>query len=771
MRRLAGFGTALASVALAGAWITPVPASAAGTSLSMSVPTIVDPVRGVGEPWIAVDNDGNAWITGPAGTSTQTSFFWHSNDGGQTFSLIGPAGGHLLCPSGGGDSEVLIDHVNKDVYLTDQQGLASLATGKFTGGAGAISAKCFSTPAMSADRPFEALIHPTSTIKAPQYLENGSKPLVYMSWQCNACAGGAVEGGLAFAWSANGVDWHAADPGVSADTLVTDQFQEGGASGNYQWHGSMVADQQTGYVFTALSCSTGSCPNNSGKNEFGVLVGKPGTPLTRTDATNIGQFASMTYQTVANKVNGGAIPEPGALFPVLTIDPAGTLYEAWIQGDSSAGSGVTPPVTSWHLYYAYSKDQPNHSVWSAPIRVDQGEGTQSTVFPWIVAGDAGKLGFVWLGADHRQHPSKKDPATKWHPYVAVTTNGDTAAPTFQQAQVGVGASHLSDICVSGTTCGAQVPAGNRNMADFISADIGPDGGLQITWADDANQIATDPSSIVAGLPVTMFARQVSGPKLIGTGDFTGGSAFGSLSLAPETAGVLHPDATGDARYNGTNIAQLDLTGVQVSTAGSDVVITIPVASLSSLSSPEAAPGQSNVWWIATWKYNNKIYFAKAESAAGAAPTFTAGSPASYDRPGLAYYTVPTLVDYRGGGTVSGQRAGNTFVLRVPASSIGAPKTGDTLESFAAYTMLHNGLPPAVGPGPGSIPSIIDATASSTVRLGTIVSPAGAAAPAGQGRSTPATGGRNLAGAALTLLLAASVTWSLRRNRRKRPVNL
>jgi hypothetical protein len=99
-------------------------------AFAVGVPTVVDPVRGVGEPDIAIDSANNAWITGPGGSSTQTSFFWHSTDGGLTYPMAGPSGGHWVCPvSGGGDSLVALDRVNGNVYLTDQEALASPGPG------------------------------------------------------------------------------------------------------------------------------------------------------------------------------------------------------------------------------------------------------------------------------------------------------------------------------------------------------------------------------------------------------------------------------------------------------------------------------------------------------------------------------------------------------------------------------------------------------------------------------------------------------------------
>src|SRR5438309_401957 len=135
------------------------PAAASTSTFKVGIPTIVDPIRGVGEPDLLVDNSGNALISGPGGSGTQTSFFWHSRDGGLTYPLLGPSGGHLICPaSGGGDSLGVIDRATNDTYLTDQESLADLGTGKLTS-SGAFTKACASAPAISADRPFEGVLN------------------------------------------------------------------------------------------------------------------------------------------------------------------------------------------------------------------------------------------------------------------------------------------------------------------------------------------------------------------------------------------------------------------------------------------------------------------------------------------------------------------------------------------------------------------------------------------------------------------------------------
>ncbi|HJP65045.1 MAG TPA: hypothetical protein VKA30_01935 [Actinomycetota bacterium] len=676
------------------------PSSAsAGSRLAIGVPTVVDPIRGAGEPYIAIDARGDPWVTGPGGSTVLTSYYWKSDDGGQTYGMMGPSGGHWLCPTGGSDSSVVIDRLNGDVYLTDQQSLAQLATAKLTGGAGYPRTGCFSAPAMTADRPFQALIHPTGKIQAPQYVANGRRPLIYMSWLCSACLGGgsSPQGGLAFAWSADGVYWHAADPGVPADTLVTDQFFEAPVS-SFQWHGPMVADQRTGYVFTAVSCNGGSCPNGKQDNEFGVLIGKPGPG--RTDPSNIGQFQSITYQTAADTYDGThPIPEQGSLFPIVTMDTAGTLYVAWIQGDT-ADTSAKPPASSWHLYYAYSKDQPEHEHWSKPIRVDAGPQTATSAFGWMAAGDPGRLAFLWLGSSVRENPSKLNPNKQWWPFVALTTDGASTRPHFQQVRVGRNPNHIGDICLNGIACSATVPPGNRNMADFISIDIGPDGAAQLTWASDANQISTLPTSLVPGVPVTMAARQIAGPKLIGSG-FLNSSRF---ATAPTTRGKVDPIGDGYDQVSGTSPPQLDLRGANVIRRGGNLEVHIPVRSLKHLVSPEAT---HDLWWMVTWQYRHKIYFAKADSDLGLPPEFTAGEPASYDRPGLAPYTIPQLVDYRGGTEVAGRQVGNEWVITVPAGLVGSPAPGAMLESVTGFTLLANDLPPFATIGPGNVPTVVD----------------------------------------------------------------
>lgn len=61
--------------------------------------------------------------------------------------------------------------------------------------------------------------------------------------------------------------------------------------------------------------------------------------------------------------------------------------------------------------------------------------------------------------------------------------------------------------------------------------------------------------------------------------------------------------------------------------------------------------------------------------------------------------------------------------QVPAGDVGSPPNQSVLESTAAYSVLDNGAPPVIGPGPGNVPTVVDVTRAYNALL---LAPAGAA---------------------------------------------
>src|SRR5207302_1703371 len=155
------------------------------------------------------------------------------------------------------------DRVTNDLYLADQEALADVGFGKLTTN-NTLTSMCADAPAVTADRPFEAVL-PTGNSAAPQQAADGNKAIVYLSYLCDGCGPTAPDGpaGLAFGWTDDGITYHPAEPGATVpnNNLGANNFNEATSINNFQWHGPMVADPRTGDVFTPLSCNTGNgCP-------------------------------------------------------------------------------------------------------------------------------------------------------------------------------------------------------------------------------------------------------------------------------------------------------------------------------------------------------------------------------------------------------------------------------------------------------------------------------------------------------------------------------
>jgi hypothetical protein len=262
----------------------------------------------------------------------------------------------------------------------------------------------------------------------------------------------------------------------------------------------------------------------------------------------------------------------------------------------------------------------------------------------------------------------------------------------------------------------------------------------------------------------MSVKQVSGPRVVGSGNVQDGR----FSTTPTS--LQKTDATGDARYpvpTGANVKQLDLRSVRLVPTASSLDVRVDVSSLSSMTSPSS--GQGNVWWLVTWAdAAGNLWFARAESDGGGALTFHAGKPSSYDRPGIAYYTIPTMVDYSGGTAITGERKGNSIVMHVPAALVGSPKKGSVLESASAWAALDNGLPLYVTVGPGNVPTVVDGTPAYNALLASAPgNPPASGRTSVRGRRAPlaSTGGGLVTGLAACALMAAAVV--LHRVRRLR----
>ena len=599
-----------------------------GGKLLFSPATVIDPQRTEGEPLNFIDTKTGYWETGPWGTSTQNSFIHRSDDGGLSFHIVSPVGLRSDVPLGGGDTDLVADDQGY-IYFTDLEGLVNLGNSVSNDGGNTFR-------------------------KNPAAIANA------------------------------GVDrqWYAIDNGTTAkatDNTVFLGVREAGVGiKTYSTPGSTGAtDPVGGLVFREASAASPlpvADDTTCGQMRFDKVKRNLYYPCAQSDRVRVtighvapGQRTGIAFHNVLLPPSPGGGPV-GDIFPALATDAGGNVYAAWID------------ETDHNVYYTASTNQ--GSTWTKPIRVNAGPAV-TNVFVWAHAGASGSLALAWLGTNEPGNPNEfpnwaDDPqgatAVKWHGYVAVITKATAKGPTIAQQPFTEKPMNYGQICTGGIGC---TTGGDRTMADYFAVSIDGNGALRFVYNDTTSQHHG----------AHLFeVRQLIGKTL------AGGNVNRPLPTNPAS------DPTGDARWPhysptgaGTNVPQLDLTGVQLSSPDASTLrVRMSVSSLASLAPPT---GKTSAAWITRFlalsqgdsgEEAYRIFDVGVESTAGGAPVFWAGTTSCTDStPGTC-----KVVNYPKQNAVPGHRDGNAWVVDVPLSAFGSP-VGPTLYSVTGLTFGRN----------------------------------------------------------------------------------
>lgn len=191
------------------------------------------------------------------------------------------------------------------------------------------------------------------------------------------------------------------------------------------------------------------------------------------------------------------------LFPAVALDAAGVVYVAFADGD---GVGTASQA---RVEIVRSFD--GGRTFDAPVTLSA-PGTLN-VFPWIVAGDAGRVGVAWLEGQG-PHGVVVDPnvapLTTWRLRYAFSEDAASAEPSWQ-VLAPAGVVHVGPICTMGTGClPVRNPvAGNRMLLDFFEMAMMPDGRVAIAYAADSTIVTTGTTTTT----VLRVAVQGGGPDL------------------------------------------------------------------------------------------------------------------------------------------------------------------------------------------------------------------------------------------------------------------
>jgi hypothetical protein len=169
-------------------------------------------------------------------------------------------------------------------------------------------------------------------------------------------------------------------------------------------------------------------------------------------------------------------------FGVVAVDNAGNVYQAAAGGYEDSHDEVADGEVTF-TYYERATGRTNQQRINIPIP----EG--DALWPWIIAGDDGRVAVVW-------YQNLKGDPTKFYIFAAETQNatgrvhcadGSTKLepPKWTVRNVSGRPVHIGRICLSGTTCNAEsdFEAGDRRLGDFFTVNFDLNGNLIIASGD------------------------------------------------------------------------------------------------------------------------------------------------------------------------------------------------------------------------------------------------------------------------------------------------
>jgi hypothetical protein len=171
--------------------------------------------------------------------------------------------------------------------------------------------------------------------------------------------------------------------------------------------------------------------------------------------------------------NGPPTTNTDEIFATLAVDLAGNVYAVFPDNLQN----------EFDIWFTHSSDKAQ--TWTDPVKVNSDKGTH--YFPWITAGSAGRVDFIWLNTPDTipTDAPAQEGGSRWYVTFAQTTNGTSATPKFNQTAASSSVMHVGGICTNGIFCSTN--GGNRDLADSISIAIDRGGSAGLVWTDQGTE--------------------------------------------------------------------------------------------------------------------------------------------------------------------------------------------------------------------------------------------------------------------------------------------
>jgi hypothetical protein len=551
---------------------------------------IIAGIGGTGfEESIRIDptNPNRIYTSAPGSASADTSWIWHSLDGGKTFKWIvgaAPLTGKVTTCFGGGDTEIAVDTVGR-LYFNDLT-LANFSTARSDdfGATFALTCSNASVADTLVDRQWYAidgdplnggsLYLANDEIGPGAVVCNGIPANNVLAMYRSPVTGLEPTAGIQFGPANHVSPVGGCDEAIMGNNEVSPVATTLGQPNGLGGYATLPTPVKHVFVIhdnvELNKILIGRC--------FPVAFGAPVANVSDPSGLN------CTDLLVADL---GAGQKTGANFPTVAIDKAGNLYAVWEQaplGPATNATGDLAITGDTVLKYSYSTDQGN--TWSAPVTINTSGSPDgvlhNNVFAWISAGDDGRVNIVWYGTPAVANEGgmfdfvgcgrnvlNPPPGGKningpdavdglWSVWMVQSLNAHAATPTFT-APIRASGHHVHRGSVM-TIIGGQCGWASRALGDYLQLRTGPLGEAHISYADS--------NSIVAGyVGHAMYLHQNGGAGL-----YAAQSPVSVSGITPFN-GVL--DSTGDGKYEASGVSSANMPQLDILNSNITKVTTAP----------------------------------------------------------------------------------------------------------------------------------------------------------------------------------------------------
>jgi hypothetical protein len=706
------------------------------TALRPDAPTFGHPViSGIGgtgfeesiriDPTLNANGEHTIYTSAPGTASADTSWIWHSLDGGKTFKWVvgaAPFEGKATTCHGGGDTEIAVDTAGH-LYFNDLT-LANFSTARSDDSGATFTCSNTGVPDTVVDRQWYA-VDGDPLNGGTLYLTNDE-----VGPGGASCPGTALPGNNVLVMYRSPLPLRSPAPPITQVAGI--QF---GPPNHITPVGgcdeAIMGNNEISPIATTLG-------QQNPLGDFATLA----TPVKHIfvihdDAAlhqiRMGRCFPVDFgPSVANVSDPsglnckdllvadlGTNQRTGGDFPTMAIDKAGNLYAVWEQAPAN-GSTLTGDIV---LKFAYSLDQ--GKTWSTPPMEIDTTGSpvgklRQNVFAWINAGDDGRVNVVWYGTPDTATSGNFGPddcsGCTWSLWMVQSLNAhDPNGPVFTPPILA--SEHHNHRGAVQSLIGGQNQLSSRSLGDYLQTRIGPSGEAHIAYADSNNIIGS-------AVGHAMYVQQNGGTTL-----YAANSPINTLGLTPFN-GVADP--SGDGKYEvaggpspSLNMPQLDIlssnitkvTSAPCSAADPCYKVTMQLNNLSLAPTTAQDPDPDLVWltqWFVPSKTDpngGKNFHVYAESLNGAALQCFVGENAVELVGGGGVLTYPGNTQLAAANCQSTLGPNGTITIYVPLSMVNeADPIDNRLHEVTASTMtLANqaNTNPSTGGIGGSFFNLID----------------------------------------------------------------